>query len=84
MVKKSNDNLNGTRTNLFNWPGKAILWISYIGAEKGKVFKTARRARSPLYTNFVSLIFWAIFLLLFGVPLFEVITGIELIGDSNV
>jgi hypothetical protein len=64
MAKRNPDNLAGNRTTLFNAPGKALLWVSYISAPKGKVFKTARRARSPFYTGFISLIFWAIIALM--------------------
>ena len=60
MARRNPDNLNGNSTNLFNFPGKAILWLSYISAKKGDVFGSARRARSPFYTGFVSLIFWII------------------------
>jgi len=60
MAKRNPDNLNGNRTTIFNFPGKVILWFSYIGAKKGKVFASARRARSPIVTNFYSLIFWSI------------------------
>ena len=59
MARRNPDNLNGNETNLFNFPGKVILWCSYIGAKKGEVFASARRARSPIVTNVYSLLFWA-------------------------
>lgn len=40
-------------------PGRIWLWLSYIRAPKGKVFSTSRKARSPIYTFFISSCFWA-------------------------
>ena len=65
MAKRRNpDNLDGQSHNLF-WsiyvfPGKVILWFRYISAPKGKVFGTARQARSPIISFFVATLFWAL------------------------
>jgi hypothetical protein len=50
----------GPLMTLYMLPGRIWLWLRYITAAKGKVFKTARRARSPIYTFFVSTIIWSL------------------------
>ena len=48
----------GAFMTLYMIPGRIWLWFRYILAPRGSVFKTARRARSPVYTFFVSTVFW--------------------------
>lgn len=50
---------------IYLFPGRAYLWLRYIGAPKGRVFATARQARSPIISFVTSTVFWivAIFLL---------------------
>ncbi|MDC1297652.1 SPOR domain-containing protein [Octadecabacter sp.] len=70
MSKKKNvlsrDNLSGIEANNF-WtiyllPAKIILWFRYIAAPKGKVFATARQAKSPIVTFLTATLFWFSFL----------------------
>ena len=65
MTKKSvlgRDNLSGikftTLWNFYFFPGKLILWVRYIAAPKGKVFATARQAKSPIFTFLAATLFW--------------------------
>lgn len=68
MPKKNvlrRDNLSGIESNTF-WtiyflPGKFILWVRYIAAPKGKVFATARQAKSPIVTFLTATLFWLSF-----------------------
>jgi hypothetical protein len=61
----SRDNLSGIEANYF-WtiyllPAKIILWFRYIAAPKGKVFATARQAKSPIVTFLTATLFWLCF-----------------------
>lgn len=60
---------------LYLLPGRAYLWFRYILAPKGRVFATARRARSPIVSFVMSTLFWIAVVILFDFLYWEFTLG---------